>query len=659
MSQDSLIKHKSGINKNIHFDKHEPSDQHSCKGHQNHSHSHKWEIILYFVGLAAFLMARFLPSGWGANLLDFVTVFLAGNHVVIEGITDTCQETKTRNKFYPNLHLLMALAAIGAMFIGQFHEAALLILIFAGAHFLEDYAKNKSKKEITHLLNMNPTKARRLDEEDNVTVVDVNALNIGDIVQILPGDQVPTDGIIVKGIGIIDEASITGESISQEKTTGDLVYGSTINHNSTFTMEVTTESDKSVFGQILRVVEESQANLSPVATKIKKAEPIYVKAILIFVPFFIFGSQLITNWDWYTSFYRGMVALVSSSPCALAAAAIPASLSTISNLAKRGVLFKGSDYLANLGSIQAVAFDKTGTLTAGKPKVTDYIFVDDKQSSYWVDIIVAMEKGANHPLANAIIEKFTANKGFDLIVENQIGQGLSTEYNGSTYSIGKLQKNDQLPNDLVKAYKTYSEAGKTTVLFKENDAIVGLIAMLDTPAKQVKKVIKYLHDHSISTYMITGDNKKTGEAIAQSIGINNVYSNVLPENKAAYIQTIQTQKGLTAMIGDGINDAPALVTSDIGFAMGEGTDVAIEVADSIIMENNLEKFTYAHRLAKKMNRIVKQNIVIALLVVLGLNSLNIFGTINLAISVIFHEGSTLLVILNGLRLLLPLAKEEL
>lgn len=623
--------------------------------HHHHHHDHQLERWLYLIGLFGYLVARLfpLPELWG-NLVDFSVVFLAGNHVVIEGVTDTFQQSINRKRFYPNIHLLMSLAAFGAMIIGQFSEASLLILIFAGAHFLEGYAKNKSKKDITNLLNMHPTTARKITENGQIKIVDVEDIKIGDHVQILPGDQVPTDGVITSGTGLINEASITGESIVQEKTVGDEVFGSTINQNHSFTMTVTKSSQESVFGQIMRTVQEAQDQLSPVATKIKQAEPIYVTAVLIFVPIFILLSQLLTSWDWSTSLYRGMVTLVASSPCALAAASIPTNLSAIAHLAKRGILFKGGDFIANLGSIKAVAFDKTGTLTVGKPTVTDYLFIDDTKASKWIDIIVAMEKEANHPLADAILNKFSASEDLTVTTLNQIGKGLSTQYNDTHYSIGKLQENEQLTAEFNKRYETLTKEGKTVVLFRENDRVVGLIAMLDTPSQYVSPVINYLNQQQIKTIMITGDNEATSQYIAKSIGINQVYSNVLPEDKAKHIESIQKLSGLTAMVGDGVNDAPALVTADVGFAMGEGTDVAIEVADAVIMENNLEKFSYAHKVAQKMNRVVNQNIAIALIVVLMLNVFNIFGTMSLAIGVVFHEGSTLAVIFNGLRLLLPI-----
>ncbi len=623
--------------------------------HHHHHHDHQLEHWLYLIGLIGYLVARLfpLPELW-ENLVDFSVVFLAGNHVVIEGVTDTFQQSINRKRFYPNIHLLMSLAAFGAMIIGQFSEASLLILIFAGAHFLEGYAKNKSKKDITNLLSMHPTTARKITENGQINIVDVEDIKIGDHVQILPGDQVPTDGVITSGTGLINEASITGESIVQEKTVGDEVFGSTINQNHSFTMTVTKSSQESVFGQIMRTVQEAQDQLSPVATKIKQAEPIYVTAVLIFVPIFILLSQLLTSWDWSTSLYRGMVALVASSPCALAAASIPTNLSAIAHLAKRGILFKGGDFIANLGSIKAVAFDKTGTLTVGKPTVTDYLFIDDTKASKWIDIIVAMEKEANHPLADAILNTFSASEDLTVTTLNQIGKGLSTQYNDTHYSIGKLQENDQLTAEFNKRYETLTKEGKTVVLFRENDRVVGLIAMLDTPSQYVSPVINYLNQQQIKTIMITGDNEATSQYIAKSIGINQVYSNVLPEDKAKHIESIQKLSGLTAMVGDGVNDAPALVTADVGFAMGEGTDVAIEVADAVIMENNLEKFSYAHKVAQKMNRVVNQNIAIALIVVLMLNVFNIFGTMSLAIGVVFHEGSTLAVIFNGLRLLLPI-----
>ncbi|MGY3777142.1 heavy metal translocating P-type ATPase [Isobaculum melis] len=634
---------------------HEHEHDHGCHGH---SHSHgKSPIVLFFTGLAAFILAFFLPADSILQEIFFISAMLmSGYHIMMEGVVDTIQSTKRKRKFSPNVHILMSLAALGAAIIGQYEEGALLIIIFAAAHFLEEYAEGRSKREITNLLKMNPTEARLIGADGNVKTVAVSTLKIGDCLQVLNGDQVATDGVILSGSTSIDESSINGESIPREKTVGDEVFGSTINGTGTFTMEVTKDSSDTLFAKILQLVNQSQANLSKTATKIQTLEPYYVTAVLVLVPIFILLGPTIFNWDWNESFYRGMVFLISASPCALAASAVPATLSGISNLAKRGVLFKGGSYLSNLAGIQAVAFDKTGTLTQGKPSVTDTYFIsstDNNMQQKYIDMIVAMEKTANHPLANAILEGFSAEKILDLTVENEIGKGLTTTYEGDSYQIGKPESFEHIPMEIKAHNERYAKEGKTVVYFAENDQVKGMIAMMDVPNEHARTVISYLKSQNIHTTMITGDAALTGEAVGRQIGIDEVIGNVLPENKAQIIKDQQAKYGSVAMLGDGVNDAPALVTADIGVAMGDGTDVAIDVADAVLMQNDLTKFSYAHKVSKRLDRVVWQNIIFSMLVVVLLVTLNILGKMDITIGVIAHEGSTLIVLFNGLRLLIP------
>ncbi|MHC5218423.1 heavy metal translocating P-type ATPase [Enterococcus sp. LJL128] len=627
------------------------------QGGCDHEHNHdNMPVVLFFAGLAAYLAAFFVPEeNLLRTLLYIFSMLSAGQHVIIEGFGDTVKDSLKQKKFLPNVHILMTLAALGASIIGDFDEGALLILIFAGAHFLEDYAEGKSKREITNLLKMNPTEARLIQKDGTTISVAVDTLKIGDTLQVLNGDQIPTDGVIVSGTSVVDESSINGESIPKEKSAGDFVFGSTINGNGSFTMEVTKDSQDTVFAKIIQLVKQSQNNMSKTATKIKLLEPKYVTAVLIIVPLFILLAPLLLGWSWELSFYRGMVLLISASPCALAASAVPATLSGISNLAKRGVLFKGGSYLANLADIKAVAFDKTGTLTEGKPVVTDYYFHTENAQveKDWIQLLSSMEKTANHPLAAAILAKFPAGNDLSLEVSNEIGKGLTAEYAGQTFSVGKPELFENTPVIIERKKEQYALEGKTVVYFAENAEVVGLIAMMDVPNQQAEEVINYLKTQNIHTTMITGDAEKTGQAVGKLIGIDEVVGNVLPENKSQIIKEQQQQYGMTAMLGDGVNDAPALVAADIGFAMGDGTDIAIDVADAVLMKNDLKKFSYAHKVAKRLNRIVWQNIIFSMLIVAMLVILNLLGKMDIAIGVIAHEGSTLLVILNGLRLLLP------
>ncbi|MEG0256512.1 MAG: heavy metal translocating P-type ATPase [Vagococcus sp.] len=637
-----------------HDHNHEHNHDHS--GH-DHEHDHgKLPVVLFFIGLATYIASLFIAEGIFQNILATATIFLSGYHIIIEGFEDTISQTKENRKFTPNVHILMTLAAFGAAVIGDFKEGALLIVIFAGAHFLEDYAEGKSKREITNLMKMNPTEARLIKADGSTEVVDVSTLKIGDQLKVLNGDQIPTDGRIISGYTAIDESSINGESVPAEKTVGDDVYGSTINGNGAITIEVTKESSDTVFAKILQLVNQSQSNLSKKATKIKKLEPKYVTAVMIIVTLYIVAMPLIFGHTWYDSFYKGMVFLTVASPCALAASDVPATLSGISNLAKRGVLFKGGSFLSNLEGIRAIAFDKTGTLTEGKPKVTDVFFSIENEgnSAHYLNIIAAMEKQANHPLANAILAHIKVTEVLALDIENQIGKGLVSTYNGKTYRIGKPAQFKQVPSQIEQFNHTYSEDGKTVVYFSENDVVVGLIAMMDLPNENAKKVISYLKEQGIHTTMITGDAEKTGRAVANQLGMDEVVGNVLPENKSAIVENLESKYGSTAMVGDGVNDAPALVKADIGIAMGEGTDIAIDVADVVLMKNDLTKLSYAHRISKHLDKVVMQNIAFSMFIVALLVVLNIMGKMSLPLGIIAHEGSTLIVLFNGLRLLKPL-----
>ena len=629
-------------------------DNHEDSHDHDHSHGGKAEVILFFAGLAAFLIALFVGAGPLKTTLYITSLVLSGYHIIIEGFSNTIHQTVKRKKFMPNIHILMTLAAIGAVIIGEYMEAALLILIFGGAHFLEHYAEDKSNKEITNLIQLNPTTARRIKENGETEIVDVSELQIGDKLSILNGDQIPTDGTVISGNSPVDQSSITGESIPVEKKKGDMLYGSTMNGAGTLVMEVTKGSSDTVISKIIEMVSQTQSNISRTAAFIKKIEPVYVTIVLLLTPVFFLLGLYVFQWSGYDSFYRTMVFLIATSPCALAVTDIPATLSSISNLAKRGVLFKGGSYLSKLSDLTAVAFDKTGTLTVGKPMVTETYFgkeVTKEQQKEYETIIVSMESKANHPLAQAIINHYDDISPIETEVENIIGVGLITTSGQSTYKIGKPNSYTVIPEDVKRQTEIFEHEGKTVVYFGSEEEVLALIAIQDVPKDTSKEAIQYFKEENIHTVMITGDAKRTGEAIGRQLEIDEVRGNVMPDEKAGIISDLKETYPVTAMLGDGVNDAPALVTADIGVAMGEGTDIAIDVADAVLMKNDLSRFAYTHKLAKKLRKVVWQNIIFALAVVVLLVISNIIGQMNMTLAVIFHEGSTLAVIFNGLRLL--------
>ena len=609
-------------------------------------------IGFYLLGVAAFIGGLFITQPLARAGLLIAAAVAAGYHVIAEGVTETIQDSKKQHRFAPNIHILMALAAVGAIAIGSYEEAAMLILIFAGADFLEDYVENKSRKEITALLAMAPLEARRYGHDGEFEVVPVAALKIGDRLQILNGAQVPTDGVIIAGTASLDESAISGESIPREKQVGDEVFGGTLNGQSTFDMRVTKASDETVFAKIIQMVQTAQATPTKMASVIQRFEPLYVKVVLAALPLVFLAGPLLLHWSWMTSVYRTIVFLVAVSPCALAASAVPATLAGISNLARHGVLFKGGRYLANLTQLKAIAFDKTGTLTKGTPTVTDSEFAADVDQAAVMAVVTAMEKQSNHPLANAIVTHYPATDVVIDTVHNEIGKGLTADYQGHTYTVGKPQRFTHAPALFRQRAMALGQQGKTVIFVAVDQTVVGLIALMDEAKSSAKAAIAYLKHHDIQPVMITGDAKQTGEAVAADLGIKQVVTNVLPDQKVAVVKQLQETMRPIAMVGDGVNDAPALANAEVGIAMGSGTDVAIDVADVVLIKNDLSRLAFAHQVSTKMNRIVVENLVFSMAVVLLLVTLNVLQLTNIAWGVFLHEGSTLMVILNGLRLLL-------
>lgn len=626
---------------------------HNHNDSNDHNHSRK-SVYLYIIGLVLYIIGLFIPIEIVKNILFILAFLLSGYEVMIGGIIDTIKQSRIHKRLRTNIHILMTLGAIGAIIIGEYSEAAVLILIFAGAHFLENYVEGKSQREITNLLKLNPITAKLVKKDGTTEEVLVDQVEVGDVIRVLNGDQVPLDGIVINGNSTIDQSSITGESIPVYKNIGDQVFASTINGNGSLDIEVTHSSKDTLFSKIIEMVSQAKTNISKTAALIKKIEPIYVNIVLLLTPFFYVLMYFGFGFDFQTSFYRTMVFLIVTSPCALAATDIPATLSAISNLAKVGMLFKGGRYLSNIADIKVIAFDKTGTLTEGEPMVTNLLVLDKDNSSNlenYLNIIYSMELQANHPLANAITTHLNSKLNLELIVDNIIGYGLSTKYLNQTYFLGKKELFSD-SNALVDQYADeFSKEGKTLVYFGTKNKIEIIIAVLDIEKESAKDMIEYFNNVGIQTVMITGDNEVTANAIGSRLEVSHTKSNILPDAKANLITELRNEYGNVLMAGDGVNDAPALAVSDIGVAMKKGTDVAIEVADAVLVNDDLKVLSYAHRISRKLRSVVIQNIIFSMLVVFTLVALNILGLMNMSWAVLLHEGSTIVVILNGLRLL--------
>lgn len=609
-------------------------------------------IAALMAGIFILLAWRLDTSGQTtASVLLYLIAFCVGGFAKAkEGIEETIEERKL------NVELLMVLAAIGSAAIGYWTEGAILIFIFAVSGALETYAMNKSHREISALMNLQPEEAWLVRGGFEPMKVSVSTLQIGDHLLIKPGERIPADGIIFKGQSSIDESAISGEPLPISKSEGDEVFAGTVNLNGAITMEMTKANSETLFQKIIQLVQSAQSEKSPSQQFIEKFEGTYVKFVLLGVAIMMVLPHFLLGWDWTTTFYRAMVLLVVASPCALVASIMPATLATISNGAKNGVLFKGGLHLEHLSVLRALAVDKTGTLTQGKPVVTDFIVRDGVERETALAILAGIESQSNHPLAQAITS-YAKAEGIDILpqatIEDIPGWGIKGTIQNEEYQVGKPEFVDvQLANSFANAAVTkLTEEGKTVILIRDQHGIVALTALKDTVRSEAKKAVTLLKELGIQVVMLTGDNEKTAKVIAKEAGVTEYVAECLPETKVTEMKRLLTQHQFVGMVGDGINDAPALATATTGIAMGEGTDVALETADVVLMKNDLSKIAYAVRLSRKMQCIVKQNIFFSIGVIIFLIASNFLQVVDLPLGVIGHEGSTILVILNGLRML--------
>ena len=645
--------HEHEHHHDAHHHSHEHDEHHHhdhcghCSGH--HHHEISWQRWVLAIGM--FVLALFLESSvaWIANALFLLTIACIGKEVITEGIMDTIEETKHLKKFRPNVHLLMTLAALGAIFIGKFEEAAMLIVIFTIAHSLEEYVEKKSRKDMTQLLQLQPKVALKKMNHGHFEEVDASSLEIGDIIQVLNGSQISADGIIIEGMSSINQASVTGESIPVEKEVGSEVFAGTLNLTQTLLVKVTKKQQDSVLGKIITLVQEAGQSLTRTGSFLKKWEPVYVTIVLALFPVVLAIGILFLNWDFLTAFYRGMVYLIAVSPCALAASATPVTVAAISTLSRKGIFIKSGASLEKMSEVEAIAFDKTGTLTNGTPKVVAKVMDKDREFELY-SILVSMEKKVNHPLAFAIVESGLAYRTYSLSVTPKVGIGLEATHRNHTYRIGKPSSFATL-GKYTEIVEQWMNEGKTVVVLSEDHLVVGAVALLDTPKEEAKQVIDYFKEENIQTMLLTGDSIQTAEAIANELEVDEVRANVLPEEKANTLKEWSMKYPTIAMVGDGINDAPALVNAEVGIAMGKGTDVAMESSDIVLMNSQLDSLKTLHKVSKLMMTVTKQNLIFSLLIVIVLVLLNFVGWSDLTLGVILHEGSTVVVLLHALRLI--------
>ena len=556
--------------------------------------------------------------------------------------------------------LLMVMAALGAAALGEFAEGALLLFLFSLGHALEERALDRARAAVRALADLAPKVAlvRRDGKEQELPV---ESLQLEDLVIVRPGVRIPVDGVISNGNSGVDQASVTGESMPVDKAPGDQVFASTVNGEGALEVKVTRLAKDSTLSRVMKMVEEAQAQKSPTQQTVEKFERVFVPAVLIFTGLIIILPPLF-GFPFRESFLRAMTLLVAASPCALALGTPASILAGVAQAARNGVLVKGGMHLENLGRLKAIAFDKTGTVTHGKPEVTDIVAF---QSSGWkeadlLSIAAGAESRSAHPLAQAVVRS-AQTKGVAASVMDEVesltGRGLRAVTMGKTIWVGNQKLMDEagviLAADAMQKAQSLQESGKTLFWVAENKTAIGLIALSDTLRKEAASTMSALKKIGVEhTIMLTGDNARSASAIAAEVGLTEFRADLMPEDKLTIIRELVKQYGQVAMIGDGVNDAPALANATVGIAMGgAGTDVALETADVALMGDDLSKLPFAVGLGRATRNIIMQNLFISLGVIALLIVTSLTGMVSIGIAVIFHEGSTLVVVANALRLL--------
>ncbi|MCB9920979.1 MAG: heavy metal translocating P-type ATPase [Planctomycetaceae bacterium] len=653
--------------------------------HSGHDHAHggifgpRSELIF------AVLCGVFLLDGWlletftevtdWVSLGCFTVAYVFGGYYTV---TEAVEKIRA-GKF--EIDFLMIVAAAGAATLGAWAEGALLLFLFSIGHALEGYAMGRAKRAIEALAELAPRTARvRRDETESE--VPVEELVVGDTVVIKPDERVPADGFVVLGESSINQAPITGESVPVDKRPVDdaaiaaadpeslppehRAFAGTINQSGSLEIQVTKIASENTLARVVTMVSEAETRVSPTQKFTKQFEKYFVPSVVVLVVLLLF-APLVRDENFSESFYRAMAVLVAASPCALAIATPSAVLSGVARAARGGILVKGGGPLESLGSLDAVAFDKTGTLTEGEPKVTDFRTAEGVDELELLRFAIAVEDLSKHPLAKAVVRdgkkklgERESGSGGDIPeatdMKSITGRGIQATVDGDLVHIGKDDlfaeiDGPPLPDNLRSMVESLEQNGRTTMIVRRGDRYLGVIGLMDTPREASKRTIARLRELGIKRMiMISGDNQQVADAVAKEVGLDEARGDLMPDDKVAEIKKLQGEGGV-AMVGDGVNDAPAMASASVGIAMGAaGSDVALETADVALMADNLDHLPLAIGLSRSTRSIIRQNLWMSLGMVAFLVPATIFG-MNIGPAVALHEGSTLVVVFNALRLL--------
>ncbi|WP_239614627.1 heavy metal translocating P-type ATPase [Cohnella mopanensis] len=613
-----------------------------------------WNVLLSVLLMSA---GYILAFSYGEE--ELVSALAFGAAIIIGGYELFLKGIKNLFRLQFDMNTLMTVAIIGAASIGKWGEGAVVVVLFAISEALERYSMQKARQSIRSLMDIAPKEAliRRGSAELTVNVDDIQ---VGDIMIVRPGQKLAMDGVVIKGTSTINQAAITGESVPVTKTIEDEVFAGTLNEEGLLEVRVTKRVEDTTISKIIHLVEEAQAERAPSQAFVDRFAKYYTPAIMLLaigiavVPP-LFGA------DWEDWIYQGLSLLVVGCPCALVISTPISIVTAIGNAAQNGVLIKGGIHLEEAGHITAVAFDKTGTLTNGFPEVTEIVTFSGHNEIELLSIAAVIEKGSQHPLASAIVRK-AEQMGAHLVFsvddfQSITGKGVKASVDGKLYFIGNPKLFDELQYDITETTRqqiiTLQTQGKTVMVLGTEEEVLALIAVADAVRDSSKAVIEELHSIGIKkTIMLTGDNQATANTIGKQLGVSDIKAELLPQDKLEYIKKLRESYSGVAMVGDGVNDAPALAASTVGIAMGgAGTDTALETADLALMADDLRKLPYTIRLSKKTLLIIKQNVTFSLGIKLLALVLIVPGWLTLWLAILADMGATVIVTLNSLRLL--------
>ncbi len=601
--------------------------------------------------LAGIVLDQFDFSKMITLPLYLIAIFSGGFPIAVKG-------WKEARNLTLGMNFLMSIAIIGAMFIGEWSEGAMVVFLFALAQWLESRSMDRARNSIQSLMSLTPNVAL-LKTATGTQKTLVTEIEIGQVIILKPGERIPLDGEVVAGSSSVDQSPITGESIPVKKGVGDSVFAGTINKRGSLEVRVTKKAEDSTLARIIHLVEEAQSQKAPSQRFVEKFARYYTPAVVSLavliaaIPPLFFGAVFD---DW---FYRALVLLVISCPCALVISTPVTIVSALANAARNGILIKGGAYLENFAHIKIMAFDKTGTLTVGSPQVRQIISLNQHSESDLLTIAASLEARSEHPLAQSILD-FAHEKGITALpvesFESITGKGVSASVNGDTYYIGNhrlFEENGWCEAQIHPQLAAIQQKNHTAVIIGDAKQLLGIISIADAARAEAPDAIRSIKSAGIrKTVMLTGDNRETAAALAREIGIDEFRAELLPEDKVSAVKQLSEEYGSIAMVGDGINDAPALAAADIGISMGaSATDAALETADIALMNDDLSKLAYLKGLSHKSLRIIKENIFLAIFIKTVFVLLAIPGWATLWMAVFADMGASLLVVFNGLRAL--------